>query len=143
MNGLEKKRMRQLRKALNRGRYVQIEKKLRAAESLAAKLPTIPTRDFSLVVFDTIDRVHAMRPEYVRRCRVDLGNRQFKIDRAEREARRLADRAEERKAAKEAEREAKRIAAKKAAALEKRRATLAAKAAGGTQSTPRKTGRGA
>lgn len=109
----------------------------------------MPCRASSIVAFDAIDTVDRLRPEYVRRCRVDLGNRQIRIERAEREARRRADRAEERKAERIAEREARKAAAKKAAALEKRRATLAAKkAAGGTADREAKparrgTGRGA
>lgn len=134
LNGLARKRLKDLCKALKRGRFAQIEQK---ANALAKTKPVQcigAERAIVATVNAAFERIEAERPAYVRRKRIAEGNRQIKIERrhAEETARRerATARAEQRAADKIAKaEEAARVAqeAKKSAALAKRRATIAAK----------------
>lgn len=134
LNGLAHKRLKDLRKALKRGRFAQIEQKAKSAGRVTDAGGVSANVRFGAAYVSALDRIEAERPAYVRRKRIAEGNRQIKIERrhAEETARRerATARAEQRAADKIAKaEEAARVAqeAKKSAALAKRRATIAAK----------------
>jgi hypothetical protein len=108
LNGLAHKRLKDLNKALRRGRFVQIERTSNAlakTRPCGAEDPRTERRivDACNVGFSVVE---AMRPAYVRNMWIAVGNRQIRIERQFAAAKATADR----KTARIAEREAERLA---------------------------------